>query len=326
MSNSKISVVVPIYNAEKYIEKCIESIINQTYKKIEILLINDGSTDNSKSICEMYAKKDNRIKILNQKNGGVSKARKNGIKHSNGQYITFVDADDYIDKEMYEIMIKKIESEKCDIVECGYIFVDVNSNIINEKKPKFELLHGNEACLNAYLKANNCETFLWNKIYKKSLFDNLILDEYSFSEDYLWNIYLFSRCYSKCTINNSLYYYVKNYNGACNSNKNIKKIDGIYAALSGKKYLDENKFSCSNYCLKYALQYCLLIYKEFYYSKMDSKYLTKIYKLFKSNYKLSEIKKIISFTNRISFKLFSFSPKIYLIVDRIYERYLKRFN
>ena len=119
----KISLVIPIYNVEKYISKCLDSVINQTYKNIEVICINDGSTDNSLQILEQYAQKDKRIKVINQKNQGVSVARNIGIKESSGDYILFVDADDWIELSTCEILTKTLEQNNIDIIYFNNYYV-----------------------------------------------------------------------------------------------------------------------------------------------------------------------------------------------------------
>lgn len=116
----KLSIIVPIYNVEKYLPRCIESILNQTFREFELILINDGSTDNCKEICEKYKKIDSRIIVVNKKNGGVSSARNFGIDISRGEYIGFVDPDDFIDANMYEILFNTANSYNSDMVICDY--------------------------------------------------------------------------------------------------------------------------------------------------------------------------------------------------------------
>lgn len=116
----KISIVVPIYNAEKYLERCIQSILVQTYSDFEVLLINDGSKDNSIKICQQYEKKDNRIKVIDKKNEGVSQTRNQGIKIARGKYIQFIDSDDFIEPNMLEEMLEKAEKEEVDVCICGF--------------------------------------------------------------------------------------------------------------------------------------------------------------------------------------------------------------
>lgn len=113
----KISVIVPIYNVEKYIEKCINSIINQTYKDLEIILVDDGSTDSSGKICDEYAKKDKRIKVIHKKNGGVSSSRNIALTIANGDYITWIDSDDWIEKDTYSKLADIILKNKADIIQ-----------------------------------------------------------------------------------------------------------------------------------------------------------------------------------------------------------------
>lgn len=112
----KVSIIVPIYNVEKYIERCIKSLISQTYRDIEILLINDGSPDDSKTICERYEKIDKRIKLYNKENGGLSDTRNYGLKRAKGEYILFVDSDDYIESNTVEVLISEMKKDNLDIV------------------------------------------------------------------------------------------------------------------------------------------------------------------------------------------------------------------
>lgn len=116
MEKIKISVIVPIYNVEQYLSQCLDSIINQTYTNLEIILINDGSTDNSEKICNQYKLLDPRIIVIHKTNGGLSDARNTGIKIATGDYISFVDADDFIDKNMYTILFQKINTTNADII------------------------------------------------------------------------------------------------------------------------------------------------------------------------------------------------------------------
>ena len=117
--NELISIIVPVYNVEKYLEKCVNSIVNQTYKNLEIILVDDGATDSSGKLCDELAKIDNRIKVYHKENGGLSDARNYGVEKSTGEYIGFVDSDDYIDAEMYEKLYEAIKKENVDVAECN---------------------------------------------------------------------------------------------------------------------------------------------------------------------------------------------------------------
>ena len=121
-----ISVVVPIYNVSKYLPKCIESILHSTYKNLEVILVDDGSTDECPTICDDYAKKDSRIKVIHKKNGGLSDARNKGLDIATGEYISFIDSDDYIDADLYESVIKEFD-ENIDVVVFGRYIESANS-------------------------------------------------------------------------------------------------------------------------------------------------------------------------------------------------------
>ena len=171
-----ISIVIPAYNAGKYIEKCIQSIINQTYRNFEIIIVNDGSTDNTKAICEKYVKLDNRIKLISTENRGAGCARNTGIAEAKGKYISFIDSDDYVCSNYYERMCKMIEEEKADIVEGHYKRVNgydekvfTNTGIKNEYTniEKLLVLYGNDET--EYINS----VIVTNKLYRKYLFNEV---------------------------------------------------------------------------------------------------------------------------------------------------------
>lgn len=118
---TRISIVVPVYKAEKYLPRCVESLLSQTYRELEIILVDDGSPDNCPEICDGYAEKDGRVKVIHKENGGVSSARNAGLEAASGDYITFVDSDDYIDGQMYEKMLSVAEEYSCDVVMCDCV-------------------------------------------------------------------------------------------------------------------------------------------------------------------------------------------------------------
>lgn len=134
---SKVSIVIPVYNAELYISRCLDSIINQTYTDLEIICVNDGSKDNSLQILKKYQEKDERIFVIDKENAGVSEARNDAIKRSSGQYITFVDSDDWLEKDAIELMYKALIENNADVVRSNYyINKNENESFINDKKTR----------------------------------------------------------------------------------------------------------------------------------------------------------------------------------------------
>lgn len=203
-----ISVIVPIYNSEKTLARCINSIINQTYSDIEIILINDGSNDGSLEICEFFAKKDDRIVIISQPNSGVSSARNIGIQKAKGEYIQFVDSDDFIDDVICEKMIVKIEKSNSDIVICGFktitpwrireiSYVQTVYESIKDIEDQFDVLYNN-----AFFHS------MCNKLYKKNLILNKLDENLSLGEDLLFNLDYFNNMNRIATIQDCHYNYV----------------------------------------------------------------------------------------------------------------------
>ena len=188
----KISVIVPIYKVEKYLRRCIDSIINQTFKNIEIILVNDGSPDNCPKICEEYKNKDNRIIIINQENQGLSAARNSGIRIARGQYLVFIDSDDYIEEDMIEYLYEGIVKYDVDISCCGY--VAVYDNGIKEKitVPSEDTIYKKEEALNILLLNGYIDVVAWNKLYKKELFNNILYPTGKLYEDMLTTYKLIS--------------------------------------------------------------------------------------------------------------------------------------
>lgn len=212
----KISIVVPVYNSEKYLEKCIESIMNQTLKDIELILINDGSTDNSRKICDYYKYIDKRIKVLHIKNNGVSNARNVGISYANGKYIMFADSDDYVHPKWCETLYKVAESKKDDFIVCGYKIINQRitpfelKKVLADTKDKNLILHKSDFYL---LYRNGLLNSPCNKIFKTDILQKNKIrykKDLSLGEDMIFNLDYLKYCNGNINIiNECLYYYVQ---------------------------------------------------------------------------------------------------------------------
>ena len=161
----KVSVIVPVYKVEQYISKCLDSLVNQTLEDMEIIVVNDGSPDNSEKIIKDYAKKYKNIKYLKKENGGLSSARNFGLKHATGEYIGFVDSDDYVDKRMYQMMYEKAIEASADLVVC-----DLNYVYEDKEEKAYSNIKTDTTDIKSIM--NNIYPAAWNKLYKKELFDN----------------------------------------------------------------------------------------------------------------------------------------------------------
>ena len=179
MNNDLISIIVPVYNVEKYIARCIETIIQQSYKNIEILLIDDGSTDESGKICDDFGKKYNNISVVHQRNQGLSKTRNVGIEMAKGKYIGFVDSDDYIERDMYEILYKNMVKYDADISVCDYIEITGNMKNVKKTNTNFEtIIYDNlETKIKELLTEETLNNYAWNKLYNRELFNKIRFKE-----------------------------------------------------------------------------------------------------------------------------------------------------
>lgn len=185
--NEIVSVIIPVYNLQKYISRCIESIINQTYSNIEIIIIDDGSKDNSYKICCNYYQNDNRIKLFKNPSKGVSSARNIGIRNAVGSYICFVDGDDYIEETMIENLVKWIKESKSDIAICGTKDIDENGKLIKTCLEKEIRIYSREEFLKGILIGHPFTCVSWGKIYKSEIVKKNLFDESIYiAEDLEW--------------------------------------------------------------------------------------------------------------------------------------------
>lgn len=208
MNEIKVSVIVPIYNVEEYLRRCVDSILNQTYQNMEIILVDDGSTDGSAIICDNYEKKDDRIVVIHKKNGGLSDARNEGIKKSTGEYIAFVDSDDYINEKYVEMLLNAAIENDAEIAFCGFERVN-DVKTIKSTLGIDVVMSGIEIQKFLYSKKINTELFniSWNKIYKRNLFSEIWFPYGRLNEDYATTYRLFYQTNRIVGINSVLYYY-----------------------------------------------------------------------------------------------------------------------
>lgn len=221
-----ISVIVPVYKVEDYLDRCIKSILDQTYSNLEIILVDDGSPDNCPQMCDDYAKKDSRVKVIHKKNGGLSSARNAGLDLCSGEYISFVDSDDYVDKRFIELLYKAIHDTKSCISICGYKCF-YNDSFTNKSFPKrisgskYELVSGYKAVLNLLYSGG----FFWviapNKLYKAELFKTLRYPVGKMCEDSYTTYKLFFNSKKVVFFKQQLYHYLQRNESIMHMNDNL---------------------------------------------------------------------------------------------------------
>lgn len=227
-STHLVSVIIPIYQVEQYIERCVNSVINQTYKNLEIILVDDGSTDASGEIADKYSQIDDRVIVMHKDNGGLSSARNSGLDIANGEYVLFVDSDDWIDAEMVEYLVKLLQQyPQAQIAQCDRLKVDKEKKPVkNNKKKECVVLKNKKEMLESFFRINGeqSNTGVWKNLIKRSL-----LEEFRFvdtlNEDveacYEW----YTRAENVIVTNRKLYYYFENAVGITKSSFKLKDME-----------------------------------------------------------------------------------------------------
>ena len=227
---SLISVIVPVYNVEKYLDACVETIVNQTYKELEIILVDDGSPDRCPEMCDEWAKKDSRIKVIHKENGGLSDARNCGMKAATGEYIGFVDSDDLIHPQMFEKLFDATNKTNADIAQCKSV------KFYNFSDVKFQTTTTNSfSTFDSYGAVNNLlsgfeiDTTCWNKLYKSSVALKVDFEVGRINEDVLWTYRVIALCNEVVSIDEGLYWYYQREDSIMNCEYSEKKLDALYA-------------------------------------------------------------------------------------------------
>lgn len=264
---NKLSVIIPVYNVENYLPKCLDSVINQTYKNLQIILVNDGSTDNSRFICEDYKNKDSRVQVINKSNGGLSSARNAGLDNVEGEFVAFLDSDDWIDETMYEELMNLFNNHNVEVAACGL-------KEIYDDKVKFEpytnkvSIYDRVMAINSLVSSKKSVRFeVWNKVFKYDLIKDIKFKEKQVFEDVYFNRKVFLNLNKLAFIDMPFHNYLKvregNTNSYFNDNKLVvfKEFDDFILDLSNAGLIDSSKlfeafaleFSISLYCDAYRL-------------------------------------------------------------------------
>lgn len=206
--NPLLSIITPVYNVESYIDRCVKSILNQAYQEIELILIDDGSTDGSSALCDEWAAKDNRVVVIHKENGGVSSARNTGLKVIRGEYLTFVDPDDFIAPDTYTINMEYLTShQEVDILQFPYCHFISDDDVSNYHNPTTALFVGSKDIFKNWWSGSPLEYVIWNKIYKRILWNDVTFKVGHISEDTCLVPIFVNRAKSVYISEKGLYYY-----------------------------------------------------------------------------------------------------------------------
>ena len=240
----KLSVIVPVYNVEKYLERCVNSIINQNYENMEIILVDDGSKDSSGKLCDVLAKRDNRIKVIHQKNGGLSAARNTGLNNAVGDYIDFLDSDDELLPNLFNDLIPLMEEYELDMISYGLQKVNPNKIKKGKHTGKFIVWDGKTALIDEIMHDGACVT---NKIYTKKAIGNIKFPVGRLFEDTAVSFKFIANCSKVGIIDKAYYNYYYNPNSISNTSFNVKaRWDFVLAREDVYKYCLENNLPSEN--------------------------------------------------------------------------------
>lgn len=314
---TKVSVIVPIYNSERYIDKCIQSIINQTLRDIEIILVDDGSTDRSIEISNEYAKKDDRIKIIKQKNKGASSARNNGISIATGKFITFIDSDDFVEIDMLELLYNSAINNNCDIIFSGIKII--NDNDIEYRFTSNSKIYTKQEVFKLFYFDNEpfSPNYACGKLIKRSICKKVKFREDIFlMEDALFSMELFINCESNIMfLNEYLYNYVQ-INGSASNRFSKKRITSFYALEELLNLAKIINIKYEKVFLKVYSKLILSILQDIisFDFKNNKKEYFKISRTLNKHY-IDNIKsKDISYKNKIHLSIIRISPRLYKFV------------
>lgn len=309
--DDKVSIIVPMYNSEKYISRCLESLVNQTYENIEIILIDDGSIDKTYTICEKWVDKDNRIKLFKHENHGVSYTRNKGIKYSKGKYLSFIDADDIIDDDFIEYLLVLMENYKSDLSVIGLKHFNYEDKIEKNVHNSIKVYKDKNMISGLF---NDFGGYMANKLYKKEIIVNnqLSIDEnILLSEDLLFNVSYVNYCSNIVYDSISKYYYRQHNQSAFNNLNNKRWFDvlNVFEILIEKFKNNEELLNEINY------HYLLILYESKYrIKKLNDKNMEN--RIHKSLMNFKNIKLNLNLKQTIKIVIFKYFPNIVMLYKR----------
>lgn len=322
-----ISVVIPVYNVKAYIRKCVESVNNQTYRNLEIILVDDGSTDGSNKICDDLALEDDRVLVIHKKNGGLSDARNVGINKAKGKYITFIDSDDYVSNDYIEYLYNLLSNTNSDISICNPIYIyenkekDIKDSIQNETIVK--KMNSIEA-LEMMLYQNYYDTSAWGKLYKIELFQDIRYPVGMLFEDMGTTYKLFLKSTNIVFGNAEKYYYLQRVNSISNNIFNYKKMDYLKFAEEIYNYVEKEipkiKNCASARVISVACNILLQLPEEDKYRLVKKKLYCKIVEKRKGLIFDKNVRK----KNKVIILLSYFPYKVFIKIFDMIKKYNKR--
>lgn len=234
-----ISVIVPIYKVEAYLDRCVRSIVVQTYENLEIILVDDGSPDKCPAMCDAWAEKDSRIKVIHKENGGLSDARNAGLAVATGEYISFIDSDDYIAPEFVAELHEAMLHTGADIAECATAYVDEDGNILRQREVTPVAQMDKLEALRRLVLEDGIYQTVWNKLYRRDVIDGILFEKGKHHEDDFWTYQVFDRMEKLAVAERPMYYYLQRSGSIIGAGYTAKRLDGLEARFLRMEYLQK---------------------------------------------------------------------------------------
>lgn len=234
-----ISVIIPVYNVEKYLSKCLESIVQQTFSNLEIILVDDGSPDRCPTICDTWAKRDPRIRVIHKENGGLSDARNAGMNAANGELIGFIDSDDWVERDFFQSLYDAMSKHHADIAECATFYDAEDGTLLHiREEATGSFLDYKEALRRLILEDGVYQT-VWNKLYRREILTGIDFAVGKCNEDDFWTYRVFDRGNGIATVKRPLYHYLQRSTSITGVGYSVKRLDGLEARFERMQYLQK---------------------------------------------------------------------------------------
>lgn len=227
-----VSIIIPVYKVERYLDGCVQSIVNQTYKNIEIILIDDGSPDSCPVLCDKWAALDRRIRVIHKSNGGLSDARNCGLAAAHGAYISFIDSDDWVQKDFIQVMYETMLQDQSDVVECGVQFVKEDHTVLRTRSCEHDHITTDrvEALRRLVLEKGVYQT-VWNKLYRSEVIKDTLFEVGKYHEDDFWTYQVLKRIHRMTILAKPMYCYLQRQQSIMGSSYSLKRLDGLEARV-----------------------------------------------------------------------------------------------
>ena len=314
-----LSIIVPVYNVESYLQQCIESILSQSYRDIDLILVDDGSKDSSGAICDAYAEKDRRVHVIHKKNGGVADTRNTGLRHAAGEYVTFVDSDDFLAPDAYKTHMENLQKTGAQISICGFYSYYHPQKILPKRQDAFYAVLNSEQAIQMSTSFDYFGIAVWDKVFKKDLFEGIEFPAGRLAEDWFVVYKLLDRA-QKIVYDARQFYYYRQRPGSYTHDKLVSR-DNMLASKEVLDFVTEHYPNIREDALFSYVFACVGVYNNLIlYNKKDKAGREQLYKIICKHYKRIARKCQLSKSRRCQLMLLRYCPPLYTLAFHIFDK------